>query len=390
MKHFAQLTFALLLTPFAAEAQLARQQWGKPAGGHRIHLKAEHLEGLPLGPFANLPDGELITVEDSPVATNALISRDDGETWQKIPIFKEPDRFRISYERALTCTRNGTVIISFMNLVERANWKWDPEKHDSPDAQLPNYVVRAHDGGRTWEAPQKMHNDWTGAIRDMIQLRDGTIVFTSQMMLHNPGRHAVVTYASNDEGRTWQRSNIIDLGGIGHHDGAIEATLVQRKDDSLWMLMRTNWGRLWQVVSNDGGNHWHPIGPTNLDASTAPGILERLESGRIFLAWNRYYYEGTEEFPKYGGDNQATGTLTSNNRQELSIAFSEDEGKTWSDPVVVATVLPDANGAYPRKEVSYPYVFERRPGEIWLTTWRGAGLRVRLFEKDFIFGELVP
>lgn len=387
IKLCLQLTIVLLLAPLTAEGQLASQEWGKPAGGHRIHLKAEHLEGLPLGPFAILPDGKLFTVEDAEHATAALISADDGKSWQKVPIFKEPDKFNIRYERALVCTRSGTVVVAFMNMVEQANWKWDPKTHDSPDARLPTYVVRSADGGQTWDAPQTLHDDWTGAIRDMIQLGDGTVVFTSQMLLHNPGRHAVVTYASSDEGKTWQRSNILDLGGIGHHDGAIEATLVQRKDDSLWMLLRTNWGRQWQAVSTSGGAHWHPIGPTTLDASTAPAILERLASGRLFIAWNRYFYEGTKDFPKYGGDQQATGTPTSNNRQELSIAFSEDEGNTWTAPVVVATVLPEANGAYPRKEVSYPYVFERRPGEIWLTTWRGAGLRVRLFEKDFIAGK---
>ena len=384
MKLLTLLTFVALLVPFPALAQLASQEWGKPVVGHRIHPKADHLEGLPLGPFAILPNGSLIAAEDAANATHALVSQDDGKSWQKVPIFKEPDKFNIRYERAIICTRKGTVILAFMNMVERANWNWDVKIHDSPDARLPTYVVRSTDGGQTWETPQKMHDDWTGAIRDMIQLRDGTVVFTSQMLLHNPGRHATVTYSSGDEGKTWRRSNIIDLGGIGHHDGAIEATLVQRKDDSLWLLMRTNWGRLWQAVSDNGGKHWHPIGPTTLEAGTAPAILERLESGRIFLAWNRYYYDGTKEFPKYGGDNQSSGTLTSNNRQELSIAFSEDEGKSWSDPVVVATVLPDAKGGYPQKEVSYPYVFERRPGEIWLTTWRGAGLRVRLFEKDFI------
>ena len=50
---------------------------------------------------------------------------------------------------------------------------------------------------------------------------------------------------------------------------------------------------------------------------------------------------------------------------------------------VIATVPPDGKGKYAGGEVSYPYAFERRPGEIWLTAWRGAGLRMRLFEKDF-------
>jgi len=382
--RLAQLAVVLLLVPIPAQAQLASQEWGKHGGSYRIHRKAEHLENLPLGPFAILPDGRLFTVEDSANATNALISADGGKTWQKSPMFTEPDKFSIRYERALICTQDGTVIVAFMNDVERTGWKWDPAIHDAPDARLPTYAVRSTDGGQTWETPQMLHDDWTGAIRDMIQLRNRTVVFTSQMLLHGPGRHATVTYSSKDDGTSWQRSNIIDLGGIGHHDGAIEATLVQRNDDSLLLLMRTNWGRLWQAVSKNSGKQWHPIGPTTLDAATAPPILERLQSGRIFLAWNRYYYEGTEESPTYGGDNQRSGTLTSNNRQELSIAFSENDGETWGDPVVVATVPPDANGTYPRKEVAYPYVFERRPGELWLTTWRGAGLRVRLFEKDFL------
>jgi len=386
MKPLIPLLLLTLLPCAHAQNQgLAAQTWGQTIGEtHRIHPKAHHLPNLPLGPFANLPDGGLLTVENSDAARHALISTDDAKTWQQIPLFAEPDKFTVSYERALLRTQEGTVIVSFMNSVERSGWNWNPAIHDSPEAKLPNYVIRSLDNGRTWLPPQKMHDDWTGAIRDMIQLADGSVVFTSQKLLHNPGRHATLTYATKDQGATWTASNTLDLGGIGHHDGAIEASLVQRKDNTLWMLIRTNWGKLWQAQSSDGGQHWHPIGPTDFEAASAPPILERLASGRLFIAWNRYYYHGTTEFPKYGGDYQSTGAVTSNNRQELSIAFSDDDGKTWTAPEVIATVLPDANGKYPRKEVSYPYVFERRPGEIWLTAWRGAGLRVKLYEKDFV------
>lgn len=395
MRHIISALCVLSITAanlIAADTSLAEQKWGKPVDGNRrINTKAEAIKGLPLGPFAILPDGGLITVEDADDAKHAMISHDDGKSWKKFQIFAEPEKFKISYERALICTKDGTVIVSFMNLVERSGWKWDAKIHDSPNAQLPNYVVRSPDGGKTWETPQKMHDAWTGAIRDMIQLRDGTVVFTSQMLLHNPGRHATVTYRSRDDGRSWERSNIIDLGGIGHHDGAIESTIVERGDDSILMLLRTNWGSFWRAVSQDRGKNWHPIGPSDIAASSAPAILERLASGRIFIAWNRYYHEGTNDYPKYGGDFQGTGTVTSNNRQELSIAFSDDDGKSWGEPVVIATVMPDKAGVYPKKypelEISYPYAFERRPGEIWLTAWRGVGLRVRLNEKDFVGGK---
>ena len=46
-----------------------------------------------MGPFVILPSRDLVTVEDSDDATHAMISRDGGKTWEKIPIFAEPGRF---------------------------------------------------------------------------------------------------------------------------------------------------------------------------------------------------------------------------------------------------------------------------------------------------------
>ena len=43
---------------------------------------------------------------------------------------------------------------------------------------------------------------------------------------------------------------------------------------------------------------------------------------------------------------------------EAAVIGGDDDGKTWSEPQVIATVIPNADGTYPRKEISYPYVFE--------------------------------
>ncbi|MBY5956936.1 hypothetical protein KUV50_02235 [Membranicola marinus] len=62
--------------------------------------------------------------------------------------------------------------------------------------------------------------------------------------------------------------------------------------------------------------------------------------------------------------------------------FSENDGETWSQPVVIATATDTSK----TKTLSYPRVFEANPGEIWITTtYAGfAGyLSVRLHEKDF-------
>jgi len=49
-------------------------------------------------------------------------------------------------------------------------------------------------------------------------------------------------------------------------------------------------------------------------------------------------------------------------RNEVVAAFSSDEGKSWSEPVVLVKSKEDG---WPG-QISYPYAFERRPGEIWV------------------------
>ena len=124
-----------------------------------------------------------------------------------------------------------------------------------------------------------------------------------------------------------------------------------------------------------GGLTWGEIGPSKIDASSAPGLLKRLESGRLVLVWNRYFPEGQTEFPLTGGDRQWSEVPVSNHRLELSLMFSDDDGRKWSDPVVIARIA--------RGSLAYPYLFEAEPGELWITTMQG-GLRVKLKEQDFV------
>lgn len=345
-----------------------------------IHEKSDDMPHLPVARFTRgATKNEIFafvcrfSAGDS--ATGVHVSRDGGANWEKTPPFDSDGALQPSDSGAFLRTRKGTLIAAFGNLAERANWNWDPEIHDSPGATLPTYVIRSTDGGTTWQDLQKLHTPWTGANRDMIETRDGQVVFTSMQMRHNPGRHTILTYASDDEGIHWQPSNSIDLGGGGHHGGVTEATLVEKRDGSLLKYIRTNWGQFWRAVSTDGGRYWHPLGPAGVDASSAPGALLRLQSGRIALLWNRFFPEGKSDVELRGGDSNWSATPTSNFRHELSISFSDDECERWSAPVVLAR--------NPEGEVSYPYLFEPQAGELWITAHR-FGLRMRIREKDLV------
>ena len=57
--------------------------------------------------------------------------------------------------------------------------------------RLPNCVIRSLDEGKTWQDLQTLHEDWTGAVRNMIQTQNVSRVFTSMRLLYRPGRHSV-------------------------------------------------------------------------------------------------------------------------------------------------------------------------------------------------------
>ncbi len=331
-----------------------------------------------LGPFVSLDDGSILSIDTD----STSVSTDGGNTWSAPrPIFSDDQKIQVSNERAMLRTSDGTIIAAFMNLAER-NWTWDDKLGDAPGAILPTYVMRSVDDGLTWQNIQKLHDAWSGAVRDMIETKDGRVIFTAMKMQHDPGRHAVLTYSSTDAGATWKASNLIDLGGAGHHGGVTEPTLTQLEDGRLWMLIRTNWSEFWSAYSNDGGKFWSVIQPSGIPASSAPAMLRRLASGRLMLLWNRLYPDGKTEWPLSGGDNLWSATPVSNYREELSIAFSDDDGKTWSDTEVIASAA-DSDHKGSKRWISYPYVFEAQPGEIWITTMQG-GLRVNISEADFI------
>jgi hypothetical protein len=217
---------------------------------------------------------------------------------------------------------------------------------------------------------------YCGAIQDMIQTRGGHVVVPVQPLLYDKARHATQPYVSTDNGKTWKKGQLLDIGGRGHHDGAIEGTVAELRDGPLWMLLRSNLDYLLSTTSADNGLTWTKMEPSGIAASSAPAMLERLESGRLVLVWNQLYPEGKDSYKRRSG--QYSQRPASWHRAELSIAFSGDDGKTWSKPVVIARK--------PKSWLSYPNVFERRPGELWITTLQG-GLRAKIKESDFAAGE---
>lgn len=318
-----------------------------------LDARVTTLPELPLGPYIHLDDGKIMGIDGN----NAIVSDDGGKTWTPSPIFGADQNMIIRAERALFRTRSGTIILLFINDAVK-HYSWDKKKNlPNADMLLPSYAIRSLDNGKTWVDLTELHGGWCGCLQDIIQTKNGNLVVPGQELRYDKGRHATMPYVSTDDGKTWLRTQYLDIPGQGDHAGAIEGTVEQLKDGRLWMLIRSYHGFFYESYSSDDGLTWSAIKPSAITSTGSPGKLQRLASGRLLLLWNAIPNEGYVR------------------REELFISFSEDEGKTWSPARVIAR---NKGG-----RLSYIHAFEATPGELWITTMQG-DLRARLYEKDFL------
>ncbi|MDP6117741.1 MAG: sialidase family protein [Planctomycetota bacterium] len=327
-----------------------------------------------LTPSVKLSDGSLMAVGRN----ETFISRDGGITWSDPRrMCRNTVKIKPDTGGSMIRTRRGHLICAYRDSIN-FRWSWDEERREAAeDVHGDIWVIRSEDEGRTWQDRKQVFDGYCGALRNMIETEDGTLVLPITCLLRNPCRHGICVYVSTDEGKNWELSpDIIDIGGHGHHDGATEPVIVQLRDGRLWMLIRTPLDRFWSAFSSDGGRTWPVLRPSEIEASSAPGAMIRLASGRLVLTWNRLCSTQRKSYPRFGGDGQIAQKPFSGHRNELSIAFSEDDGKTWSSPEVII-----------RKQdygIAYPYLFELEPGRIWLSTQYCYLMALTFDEQDFV------
>ncbi|NLY00170.1 MAG: exo-alpha-sialidase [Rhodopirellula sp.] len=319
---------------------------------------------LPLdgnGPLVELADGSLMTIGRE----GTRISKDDGKTWSEArPAAEGIGGLRDGQEPAtvyLVQTKSGALVAVYLDS-NTYHFSWDNSTNQpKDDCRLEVWAVRSLDGGATWVDRQRLLDGYNPNFFGFLRTSSGRLVATVPHIVRDPGRYAACSLTSDDDGKTWRRSNLIDLGGHGHHSGAMEPTVAELSNGRLLMLIRTHWGRFWEALSDDGGLAWRTIRPSPIESTSAPGYLLKLRSQRLAFVAN-----GKE------------------GRQELLLAFSEDDGKTWTRQVAIAR----QKGG----QLSYPYFMERRPGELWVIAgfafqegWKNpVPLRLKLSEEDFL------
>ena len=202
-------------------------------------------------------------------------------------------------------------------------------KDSTKDCRL--VLRRSFDEGKTWSEPTLCITDEVGYFvvnnDRVIQLRDGRLLFAASRhgfdandKFDNMG--VVMTYASDDNGKTWHRGKSVlsIVSPSGKKYAAQEPGVVELKDGSILLWIRTNAGCQFMSRSTDRGETWSVPQPSWLRSPLSPASIKRLPTGDLLAIWNDH--EGRFDLKK-------PGRGLDGRRTPLSVAISRDDGITW-------------------------------------------------------------
>jgi len=187
---------------------------------------------------------------------------------------------------------------------------------DDPDAAEPK-----------WSAPRR--------IGDGILLNKPTVLARGDWLLTSSvwkADNSIKVYVSTDQGMTFQLRGTANIEDAKTR-GPDEPMIVERKDGSLWMMVRCR--GLAETISQDQGRTWTPVKRIAIPHPTSRFFLRRLKSGALLLV-------------KHGPMNEKV------KREKLTAFISDDDGMTWQGGLMLDE----------REDVTYPDGVQTEDGTI--------------------------
>jgi len=186
-----------------------------------------------------------------------ITSTDDGRTWSLPRTVADPPGDTRAFDPTLWMAPDGGLwlIYNVANLAEQRHQVWvavNPTP-DDPDSSF--------GPGR----PLDLGVPYAFRMNKPLVLRDGRTLLPVTWAPQAPDnwfagpaqRNGVAIWDDQD---VWQVH-----GSVEAPHWALENMLVERRDGSLWMLIRAGGGKIWESVSTDGGLNWSAGRPTAID-----------------------------------------------------------------------------------------------------------------------------
>ena len=322
-----KLTFltALLLTPLAtlrAEAPMAITDRTIIFKHTSTDPKdAANTAGFNHGPsIAVLPDGRVMAAWFSSPSEGAksqrimqAFSSDQGRAWGVATVLQDFDG-ESDFDPALFVAGRETFL--FFSAFR---------------PQIDIYFRRSSDSAKTWTEPVKLDQPNHTTRSNGIQLSTGELLAP----LHLRGTKAGGVMKSRDGGKTWMRFGAVatPLGQGG------EPTIAETKSGAVHMILRTKDGQLWRSISRDKGETWGAAEQTGLASTSSASHLLCMSDGSLVLTYN----PGPDPL-----------------RFPLHMRVSHNEGKTWSEPMLLVD-RPAKVGGW---SVCYPALAELPDGTL--------------------------
>jgi hypothetical protein len=196
----------------------------------------------------------------------------------------------------------------------------------------------------TTDNPNSETPDWSDPMRlsDGVMMNKPFVLSSGEWVLpisfwhwREEGEENAAMVVSANSGKTWEvRGGVYVPTDARNYD---EHMIIERKDGSLWMLVRTLYG-IGESTSHDRGVTWSPLTePSHIKNTTSRFFIQRLSSGNLLLVKN--------------------GPIDMRFRRSHLMAFiSEDDGYSWP-----RSLLLDE-----RLGVSYPDGQQTKDGTIYI------------------------
>lgn len=335
--------------------------------GSEYHASTRQWQGIP--GLERTPDGVFWATwytggktEDPDNYSLIVRSDDQGETWSEPVLVVDPPGKVRAFDPTLWTDPLGRL------------WFFWAQSYELFDGRVGVWMSHCDDPAADnpqWSEPRRLCHGIM--LNKPTVLSSGEWLFPTALWAPSgwvaPDSQAFANHADLDEERfstvyvTRDQGETFELLGRADVPERVfdEHMVVERRDGSLWMLVRTLHG-IGESVSTDRGKTWSPGRDSGLGGPCSRFFIRRLQSGRLLLV-NHYEFTG---------------------RNNLTAMLSDDNGATWPHKLLLDE----------RKDVSYPDGFQAPDGMIHIIYDReryGAKeiLLTSFTEDDVLAGEVV-
>ncbi len=315
----ATLTISTLLAPAGLGAERASlappQHVGPPLPEHAVTNRA--FQGIPS--MAVAPGGRLwanwyagvTPAEDHNNYVVLSTSGDGGSTWKEILVIDpDGDGMARSFDPELWVSPDGRLFVF-----------WAQMDRGRRDAQLGVWCIETcqpDEEQPKWSQPRRI-GDGVMMCKPLTLSTGEWVLPISKWREHDNSAQMIV---STDQAKTWTLRGGCNVPVKDRQFD--EHMFIERRDGSLWLLARTNYG-IGESVSADRGKTWPELTPSAIPHTPARFFIRRLATGNLLLV-------------KHGPMDTKTG------RSHLTAFISADDGHAWSGGLM----LDERSG------VSYP------------------------------------